>query len=204
MICHWEYSRISAMKRTEKKPCLQTVDLHGSTLYLFVHYYKQEIDIFECPRYSWIKEEKMLKVWGASDWEISSTFGENTGSFSIGTGVETWPQKQAWKIPVRLHFDSCRGPRENSPVLVTFPTTLWFINIRCHWICDWRKYDTFCPHWGSNLYGWPSGPLSGLTLYRWAKETSSNRIVCPFVCPSVCLSVCLSVIPSRLQTKCNI
>ena len=30
---------------------LKTVALHGSTLYLFVHYYKPEIVIFECPRY---------------------------------------------------------------------------------------------------------------------------------------------------------
>ena len=39
---------------------LQTVapSQHGSTLYLFVHYYKSEIVIFECPRYSWIKDGK--------------------------------------------------------------------------------------------------------------------------------------------------
>ena len=35
-------------------------------------------------RYSSIKEEKLLKVWCASDLEISSTFWENTGPFPLG------------------------------------------------------------------------------------------------------------------------
>ena len=48
--------------------------------------------------YSLIKEEKLLKDWGASDWEISSTFWENIGTFSIGNGAEIWPQTQPWKI----------------------------------------------------------------------------------------------------------
>ena len=73
---------------------LQTVALRRSTLYLFVHHYKPEIIVFECPRYSLIKEEKLLKVWGASDWEIASTFWENIGTFSIGNGAEIRPQKQ--------------------------------------------------------------------------------------------------------------
>ena len=36
------------------------------------------------PRYSSIKEEKLLKVWCTSDLEISSTFWENTGPFPLG------------------------------------------------------------------------------------------------------------------------
>ena len=40
------------------------------------------------------KREKLLKVLGVSDWEISSTFWENTGNFAIGTGAEIRPQKR--------------------------------------------------------------------------------------------------------------
>ena len=54
---------------------LQTIALHGSTLYIFVHYYKLEIVIFKCPRYSWIKEEKLLKVRDVSYWKISAILG---------------------------------------------------------------------------------------------------------------------------------
>ena len=72
-----------------------------STLYLLVHYYKLEIVIFECQRYSWIKEEKLLKVWGASDCEVSSTFLENTGHFSIGTGAEIRPQNSLENLFVK-------------------------------------------------------------------------------------------------------
>ena len=35
-----------------------------------------------------------MKVWGASDWEISSTFWSNTGPFSLGTGAKILPPKQ--------------------------------------------------------------------------------------------------------------
>ena len=55
--------------------------------------------------YSLFKEEKILKVWGASDWEISSTFWENIDTFSIGNGAEIWPPKQPWKIPVPLSHE---------------------------------------------------------------------------------------------------
>ena len=72
------------------------MDLH--CIFLCIHY-KAEIVIFECPRYLLIKEEKLLKVLGASDWEISSTFWENIGTVSIGNGAEFRPQKQPWKIP---------------------------------------------------------------------------------------------------------
>ena len=60
---------------------------------------KPEIVIFECPWYSWIKEEKLLKIWDASDWEISFPFWENTGPFFIGNGAEIRPQKQPCKNP---------------------------------------------------------------------------------------------------------
>ena len=66
---------------------------------LVVHYYKSEIVIFECPRYSRIKEEKLLKFWGASEWEISSTFWDNTGPFSTGAGTEVLRPKTALKNP---------------------------------------------------------------------------------------------------------
>ena len=84
---------------------LETVALHGSTLYLFVHYYKPEIPIFECPRYLWIKEDKLLKIVGASDWEILSTFWENTCLFSIGNGAEIRPQNSLEKsLKVKYAF----------------------------------------------------------------------------------------------------
>ena len=31
---------------------LQAIAVHGSTLYLLMHYYKPEIVIFECPKFS--------------------------------------------------------------------------------------------------------------------------------------------------------
>ena len=67
---------------------------------------KLEIVIFECPRYSWIKEEKLLKVWGAPDWEISSTFWEKTGHFPLGLGPKFGP-KQPWKISACHQLCDC-------------------------------------------------------------------------------------------------
>ena len=51
------------------------------------------------PRYSSIKEEKLLKIWCTSDLEISSTFWENTVHFYIGNGAEIRPPKTALKNP---------------------------------------------------------------------------------------------------------
>ena len=47
------------------------------------------------PMYSSIKEE-FTESLGAANWEILSTFWENTGHFSIGNGAEIGHQKQPW------------------------------------------------------------------------------------------------------------
>ena len=62
-----------------------------------VHYYKPEVVIFECPRYLWIKEEKILKVLGASDWEISSIFWKIRALFPLGIGSKFVPQNSLEK-----------------------------------------------------------------------------------------------------------
>ena len=67
-------------------------------IFLCIHY-KPEIVIFESSKYSCNKEEKLLKVWGASDWQISSTFWENIGTFSIGNGAEIRPKNSLEKSP---------------------------------------------------------------------------------------------------------
>ena len=85
----------------------------GSFHYLLVQTYKQMLYmdlrlhcivlcitiIFECQRYLWIKEEKLLKVWAVSSiLEVSSTFWENTGHFSIGN----WARNSAPKTALNL------------------------------------------------------------------------------------------------------
>ena len=69
----WEFKLLSSTYKH-----LLCVDLHCIHL---CNHYKPEIVIFEFQRYSLIKEEKLLKVWGAFDWEISSTFWENIGPY---------------------------------------------------------------------------------------------------------------------------
>ena len=73
------------------------MDLHGIFLCIAI---SQKYSFLNAQAIHELKREKCLKVFGALDWEISSTFLENTLPFSIGTGAEIRPQKQPWKIPV--------------------------------------------------------------------------------------------------------
>ena len=117
---------------------LLCVDLH--CIFLCIHVISQKV-IFECPMYSLIKEKKLLKVLGASDWVFHLLFGKNIGTFSIGNGSEIRPQKQPWKIPVDLGdmtfgqgYDTSLGhgqqlceilSRSNKGVRSYCPDTMW-------------------------------------------------------------------------------
>ena len=81
--------------------------------------------------YSLIKEENLLKVWGASGGEISSTFWENIGTFFIGNGAEIWPQKQPWKslyTIYRLHDTMESQVRANGHICTAVSVPIFYLD----------------------------------------------------------------------------
>ena len=78
---------------------LQTAAIHGSTPYLLVHYYKPEIVIFECPRYSWIKEENYWKFWVLQIGKFHLLSGIIQTLFPLGLRDRNSAAKTALKNP---------------------------------------------------------------------------------------------------------